>query len=63
MSTGFWWGKLIEGDHLEDPGIGGNAVLIKLEDFFLAGCGTVRFSWTLLHGGRRFIENWNGVKT
>jgi len=39
-----------------------NAVPIKLEDFFLTGCGTVRFSWTLLHGGRRFTENWNGVK-
>jgi hypothetical protein len=26
--TGFWWGNLREGDHLEDPGIDGRIILI-----------------------------------
>jgi len=25
--TGFWWGNLMEGDHLEDPGIDGRIIL------------------------------------
>ena len=27
MCTGFWWGNLRAGDHLEDPGIDGRIVL------------------------------------
>ena len=27
MHTGFWWGDLSEGDHLEDPDIGGRIIL------------------------------------
>jgi hypothetical protein len=27
VRTGFWWGNLEEGDHLEDPGVDGRNVL------------------------------------
>jgi hypothetical protein len=27
MHTGFWWGDLREGDHLEDPGIDERIIL------------------------------------
>jgi len=27
VHTGFWWGNLREGDHLEDIGIGGRIIL------------------------------------
>jgi len=27
MQTGFWWGNLREGDHLEDPGLDGRIIL------------------------------------
>ena len=27
MDTGFWWGTLREGDHLEDPALDGRIIL------------------------------------
>ena len=29
MHTGFWWGNLREGDHLEDSGVDGR-IIVKL---------------------------------
>jgi hypothetical protein len=31
VHTGFWWGELREGDHLENPGIDGRIVLKCIE--------------------------------
>jgi len=30
VCTGFWWGKLREIDHLEDPGVDGRIILRRI---------------------------------
>jgi hypothetical protein len=30
LYTGFWWGNLMEGDHLEDPGIEEGIILRRI---------------------------------
>jgi hypothetical protein len=32
VHTGFWWGYLREGDHLEDPGIEGRNIKMDIEE-------------------------------
>jgi hypothetical protein len=32
VHTRFWWGKLIEGDHLEDAGLGEDNIKMDLMD-------------------------------
>ena len=38
VHTGFWWGKLRERDHLEDPGIGGRMILRWIFRKWNGGC-------------------------
>jgi len=50
VHTGFWWGKLSEGGHLEDPGIDGRIIL----QCFFSGSGIgdwTGFFWLKIRTG------------
>ena len=50
MHTGFWWGNVLERDHLEDPGLDGR-INIKM-DLQEVGWGAwTEFIWLRTGGG------------
>jgi len=68
LNTGFWWGNLREGGHLEDPGIDGRIILrlIFIKWDWGGGKRTGWFGWGIEKGGGTWKgknKSWGFVKS
>ena len=63
MYTGFWWGNLREGDHLEDPGVDGRVILRRNNCQMCAGrCGNVQPAKKIIIIFRKWdVRAWIGL--
>ena len=54
MYAGFWWGNLIERDHLEDPGIDGGIIIRWIFKKWDVGART-GLIWVRIRKGGRLL--------